>query len=71
MAKYIGLFKNAEVDEEGNMTDEVRMTYHQDISEIHRFKGKYNYTDEDYFICDLELHYGDLVEVEGSRNDYQ
>ena len=46
--KIYGLFKRSLVDKEGKMTDEILMTYHTDINEIYLFKGKHNYTDEDY-----------------------
>ncbi len=65
-----GLFKRAFVNEEGKMTDEVRITYHADINELYWFKGKHNYTDEDYFICEIIMDNGEWVQVEGTYDYY-
>jgi len=67
---YYALIKRAFVNEEGQMTDEIRITYHTDINEIYWFKGKHNYNDEDYYICELVEEYGELVYVENSELNY-
>jgi hypothetical protein len=64
------LFKRASVDEQGKITDEIRMTYHSDINEIYWFKGKHNYNNEDYFICEIEKVNGKWQQVEGTYELY-
>jgi hypothetical protein len=65
-----GLYKRAFVNEEGQMTDEIKMTHHTDINEIYWFKGKHNYTDEDYFICEIEEVNGEWQQIEGTYEYY-
>lgn len=65
--RYV-LMKRSVVDEEGNMTDEGLMTSHQDINELYWFKGKHDYSDEDYVIYQQEKDdLGDWVEIEHTR----
>lgn len=65
-----GLYKKSFVDENGNMTEEKLITYHNDINEIWWFKGKYNYCNEDYFICEIEKFGNEWQQIDGTNHDY-
>ena len=61
------LYKEGYVDDNYEIVDDVRITYHNEENEVLAFAARHGYITDDYFICEVEDVYGDLCEIEGTR----